>query len=54
MVIINAYSKILTDFNTAANISSAISQQKVKAGPGCWAFKLGSLIYVKNSTGDGF
>ena len=54
MTIINAYSKVIADFNTAANISSAVTQKKVKAGPGCWAFRLGGLIYLKNSTGTGF
>jgi len=54
MSIINVYSRVMIDFITAANVSSAINQKKVKIGPLCWALKFGQLIYVKNSTNDGF
>jgi hypothetical protein len=54
MSIINAYSTVISDFNTAANISLTISQRKYRVGPGCWAFRLGGLIYYRNSTNDGY
>ncbi len=51
--IINAYSVVSADFNTAA-ISAAITQNKIRAGPDCWAFRLSGLIYLKNNAQTAF
>ena len=54
MNIINAYSAVIADFNTAANISEMVTQKKIRVGPGCSAFRLGGLIYLKNNAGTAF
>jgi hypothetical protein len=54
MPIINAYSTVIADFSTYANVLIEANRKQIKAGSGCWAFRLGAFIYLKNNAGTAF
>ena len=52
---LSAWSAVTTSDMTAAQVATAITvDQKVGVGAGCWAVRIGDLVYFRNAAGDAF
>lgn len=51
--IIPAWTIVNAD-SSDASLSTLYTIQEIKAGPGCWALKVGSFFYTKNADGSAF
>ena len=51
---LSAWASIVPSAMSAANVATALTDGKVGVGAGCWAVRVGDLVFYKNAAGDAF